>query len=142
MIMACSTCVVSSSPYFFEALSYTLQKFQISHIYVADVAYISKGTIPLVYESNISRTRRVCMASSRSGKSICYQSCLSSWILSVIVWLLKCPKRQVPFEAHGIYVNILINQRMPMGRGEARERPWGMGHIAWLRWVWFPILLL
>ena len=28
------------------------------------------------------------MATNRSDKSICYQTCLSSWILSVIVWLL------------------------------------------------------
>ena len=88
MIMVCNTSVVSSSPYLFETVSYTLQKFQIWHIYVADVAHISKGTTPLVYESNISRTRRVRMATNRSGKSICYQTCLSSWILSVIVCLL------------------------------------------------------
>ena len=86
--MVCGTSVVFSSSYFFEAVSYVLQKFQISHIYVADVAHVSKGTTLLVYESNISRTRRVRMATNRSGKSICYQSCLSSWILSVIVCLL------------------------------------------------------
>ena len=88
IIMACGTSHVSSSPCFLEAVSYALQKFQILHIHVADVAYISKRTTPLVYESNIWRTRRVRMATNRSGKSICYQTCLSSWNLSVIVWLL------------------------------------------------------
>ena len=50
--------VAYSSPYFFKAVSYALQKFQISHIYVAYVTsiYIYKGTIPLVYESIISCT--------------------------------------------------------------------------------------
>ena len=73
-IMACGMSVVSSSQCFFKAVSYVLQKFQISHVYAADVAYISKGTTSLVYESNISQTRRVCMTTNRSGRSICYQT--------------------------------------------------------------------
>ena len=37
IIPACSTSVVSSSPCFFEAVSYAFQKFPILHVYVADV---------------------------------------------------------------------------------------------------------
>ena len=88
MIMACSMNVVSSSPCFFEAVSYSLQMFHISHIYVADVAYISKGTTSLVYESNISRTRHVCMATNRSVNNICCQTFPFLMDLSVMVSLL------------------------------------------------------